>query len=72
MNITFAINVAATLGIGVAVWLAGAGHQYGPVYAIVLSYVSGLLTAVSSQYHITTQPETVDKNTDGGPNEKPR
>ena len=57
MNITLAINLAATLGMGFAVWLAGTGHHYGPVYAIALSYMSGLLTAVASQYHVTAQPE---------------
>ena len=71
MNITLVINLAATLGMGGAVWLAGAGHQYGPFYAIVLAYVSGLLTAVASQYQITALPEGLDKgNPDGGTNEQ--
>ena len=59
MNVTLAINLAATLGMGVAVWLAGADYRYGAFYALVLTYVSGLLTAVASQYQITAVRESV-------------
>lgn len=67
MNVTLVINLAATLGMGVAVWLAGTGHQYGPFYALGLAYVSGLLTAVSSQYHIAVKPD--GKTERGGAND---
>jgi hypothetical protein len=57
MNVTLVINLTATLGMGGAVWLAGTDHLYGPVYAIVVAYGSGLLTALSSQYHVTARPD---------------
>ena len=54
---TLILNVIATIGAGLSVWLiTGSSAETAPL-AVLIAYVAGLLTATSSRYQVFIKPD---------------